>query len=195
MKIGAEDKTKVKFMIGLVAAAVLIIGYNLLSGSPAHPANPGQTSGASTGQPKKAGESASSLDPTFRRDILQISQNVVYASSGRNIFRMEAASTPIPPVIGGGVRTQPAAPQPRDIPIPPLPDIPLRFYGFANRPGEPKRVFLSDNGEHFLAREGDIVERRYRIVQINNQINNPSVTVEDMLTNNRKSIPLTASPN
>jgi hypothetical protein len=197
MKIGAEEKTKLKFMIGLVAVAVLIIGYNLLS-SPSTPRpNPSQTSSTNTGQPKKAGETSSSLDPTVRFDILRTSQSVVYGGGGRNIFRMEAANFPIPQM-QGPARVQgppPPHPGPIDVPPKPIPAITLRFYGFANKPGEPKRIFLSDNGETFLAREGDIVERRYKIVQINNQANSASVVVEDVLNNTRQTIPLTASPN
>jgi hypothetical protein len=40
-----------------------------------------------------------------------------------------------------------------------------------------------------VAKEGDIVDRRYKIVQINNT----SVMVEDVLNNNRQPIPLTAA--
>ena len=191
MKIGAENKTKVKVMAVLVGVAVLILVYNLLSGprSPAAPAaSQGQT--ASAAQPKKAGESASSLDPTLRLDILRISQNVTYAGSGRNIFRMEAAKITIQPPIGPVRIPGPTGPvQPPG--LPPPPQIPLRFYGFANRPGEPKRIFLSANGEQFMAKEGDIVDRRYKIVQISNA----SVLVEDVLTNYRQSIPLTPAAN
>jgi hypothetical protein len=202
MKIGAEDKTKVKTMAALVAVAVLIIGYNFLtSPSSKPPANTGQTASANTGQAKKAGESAASLDPTVRFDVLRLSQNVVYSSSGRNIFRMEAASfqigPPIAPVRSQGSQgqgNQVGADPPRPTPTPP-PPIPLRFYGFANRPGEPNKVFLSDKGVQFLARDGDIVESRYKIIKINNQVTNPSVVVEDMLTNYRQTISLTAAPN
>ena len=198
MKIGAEEKTKVKVMAVLVAMAVLIIGYNFLSNpsSPATPpANQAQTASTSAAQPKKTGADSNTLDPTLRLDILRMSQNVTYAGSGRNIFRMEAAAmTTIPPP-ASDVRTHPVVAEvgavSGPLPLPPPPPIPLRFYGFANRPDEPKRIFLADNSEHFLAKEGDIVERRYRVVQINNA----SVMVEDMLTNHRQSIPLTPAPN
>jgi hypothetical protein len=196
MKIGAEEKTKLKFMIGLVAVAVLIIGYNFLSGPSTPRPNPSQTSSTTPGQPKKAGATASSLDPTVRFDILRTSQSVVYGGGGRNIFRMEAANFVIPPMQGQVRITGPQAPPPvREVPPTPPRAITLRFFGFANKPGEPKRIFLSDNGETFLAREGDIVERRYKIVQINNQANSASVVVEDVLNNTRQTIPLTASPN
>lgn len=197
MNIGAEDKKKVRIAAALAAIAVLIIGYNLLS-SPSSP-TAAQTAGTQTDQIKKTGVSTSSLDPTVHFDILRLSQNVTYTGSGRNIFRMEAAAlTTIPPMVSGprGGPTRPdVGANSADKPSPPPPTIPLRFYGFANRPGEPNRIFLVDNGEKFIAKEGDIVERRYKIVHINNQINSQSVMVEDLLTNFRQSIPLTPAPN
>jgi hypothetical protein len=42
----------------------------------------------------------------------------------------------------------------------------------------------------FIAVEGDIVDRRYKVVHIGPM----SVEVEDVLYNNRQSIPLTQSP-
>jgi hypothetical protein len=72
--------------------------------------------------------------------------------------------------------------------VPPPPPIPLKFYGFANKPNEAKRVFLVDEGEVFVARQGEIVERRYKIVQINTA----SVVIEDALTSNKQTIQMTA---
>ena len=70
---------------------------------------------------------------------------------------------------------------------PPPPPINLKFFGFANKPGEPKRIFLSQGEDVFIAGEGDIVDRRYRILHISPV----SVEVEDVLNNNRQTIPLT----
>ena len=46
---------------------------------------------------------------------------------------------------------------------------------------------MRDDTEEFIAKEGDIIDRRYRIVQIMNT----SVMVEDVMTNNRQAIVLT----
>ena len=72
-------------------------------------------------------------------------------------------------------------------PIPPPPPITLKFFGFANRPGETKKVFLSQGEDVFIAAEGDIVDRRYRVLRISPT----AVDVEDVLNNNRQSLPLT----
>ena len=128
------------------------------------------------------------LDPRLRLDILAASQNKKYEAGGRNIFRMEELK-PIRTDYCGSVR-QPYGPEPppTPTPTPPPPPIPLKFYGFASKGSEPKRIFLADEGEVFVARQGDIVERKYKVIQINNT----SVVIEDMLNSNRQTIQVTA---
>jgi hypothetical protein len=63
----------------------------------------------------------------------------------------------------------------------------LKYFGFSNKPGEPRKAFLSQGEDVFIAREGEIIDRRYRILHITPV----SVEVEDVLNNNRQSIPLT----
>ncbi len=63
----------------------------------------------------------------------------------------------------------------------------LKFFGFTNEPGEPRKVFLSQGEDVFIAGEGEIVDRRYRVLRIGPN----SVEMEDVLYNNRQSIPLT----
>ncbi len=59
--------------------------------------------------------------------------------------------------------------------------------GFASHPGEPKKVFLSQGEDIFVAAEGEIVDRRYKVLRISPA----SVEIEDVLNNNRQEIPLT----
>ena len=125
-------------------------------------------------------------DPRLRTDILEYSRSIKY-EPGRDIFHMKALPMPTPMTSGRPTPTPPPAP-----PTPtPLPPIPLKYYGFASRPGEPRKVFLAvtdQSGERvFVAGQGEIVDRRYRLIQI--QPN--SVMMEDVLTNNRQPIPLT----
>jgi hypothetical protein len=63
----------------------------------------------------------------------------------------------------------------------------MKFIGFANKPGQAKQIFLMQNEDVFVAKEGEIVNRRYKVVKINQN----SVEIEDVLNNNRQSIPLT----
>ena len=183
MKIGAENKKAVRWMIALLAVALLVGIYNFADFGTSSAAPPATSTALS--QKKAPAITDSTLDPRLRLDILAASQNKKY-EAGRNIFRME--EKPIEKTITS-VR-EPIGPPvpPTPTPTPTPPPIPLKFYGFASKPNEPKRIFLADEGEVFVARQGDIVERKYKVVQINNT----SVIIEDVLNNNRQTIPVTA---
>jgi hypothetical protein len=126
------------------------------------------------------------LDPTLRLDLLASSEEKVYQGTGRNIFVARPEDVVIPPVVGkantdptpGYVPPQPPAPTP----------IPLKFFGFASKPGEPKKVFLSLGEELFVAGEGEIVNRRYKVIHINAT----SVEMQDVVNSGPpQNIPLT----
>ena len=178
-------------MIVLLALALLVGIYNFVDFGTSSAASPSPASSTQVTQPTKKSSapqlSDSTLDPRLRLDILAVSQNKKYEAGGRNIFRMEELKQIEKTV--ASVR-QPYGPEPPPTPTPtPLPPpIPLKFYGFASKSNEPKRIFLADEGEVFVARQGDIVERKYKIVQINNT----SVIIEDVLNSNRQTIQLTA---
>lgn len=191
MQIGAENKKKVIAMAVLLAIGVALGIYNFKdflwsSNASAAPSVPA----AATSQPKPVAgvlPPQDTSDPRLRLDILETSRKVKH-EPGRNIFTMEVATIE---KIAGDVRQQPwgPPPPPTPTPIPTPPPIPINYYGFASKPGEPKKVFLQQKGaeEVYVVGLGDIVARRYRVVQI--QAN--SVTMEDVLTNNRQQIPVT----
>jgi hypothetical protein len=192
VKIGAENKKQLRFMIVLLAILLLVGIYNFVdfgtsSANAPAPATSTQTTQATRKSTSPTQLTDSTLDPRFRGDLLSASQNVKYEAGGRNIFKMEELKS-IPPVVGS-VRP-PYGPDlpPTPTPTPLPPPIPLKFYGFASKPTEPKRIFLDDEGEVFVARQGDIVERKYKVIQINNT----SVIIEDVLNSNRQTIQLTA---
>jgi len=187
VKIGAENKKELRWMIALLAVALLVGIYNFWDFGTSSAASPTVSTTAATQTQKKGPQVVdSTLDPRLRLDILGASQNKKY-EAGRNIFVMQEVKVEGPkfPVRGG--EYGPPAPTPLPTPTPP-PPINLKFYGFASKPNEPKRIFLADEGEVFVAKQGDIVERKYKVVQINNT----SVIIEDVLNNNRQPIPLTA---
>jgi hypothetical protein len=195
MKIGSENRNKLIIAVVLMVVAVGLLGQWLFSSGGTSSAASIPTSavsvpvGSTTTSKKinrgnKPVKTERSLDPTLRLDLLNTSEGTKYEGKGRNIFRAEAEVIPQPkfPAIRPGPMPPPEATGP-----PPPPPIPLRFYGFASRPGEPKKIFLSQGDDVFIAGEGDIVDRRYKILQISPT----SVEVEDVLTNNRQSLPLT----
>ena len=193
MKIGAENKTQMRIMIALVAIAIPLVIYNFWGTSSTSSAAPPTTTPVPLA-PKKATAQQqiadNSLDPRLRTDILIFSQRVKYEAGGRNIFRMEEVKPETPLGNGRQMAALPPMgpfPPPTPTPPPPPPPIDLKFYGFANKPNEPKRVFLQQNTDLFVAKQGDIVKSRYKVVQIANT----SVTIEDVLYSNRQTIPLT----
>lgn len=192
MKLGTENKTKTVVAAGLLLVAALAM-YNWLSSSNDSAPSPAATkvatgvnSAAKTlGKPaaRKTGPVvlAQSLDPTLRVDLLKTSENVTYKGSGRDIFQNQPEPPPVPKEIQPVINTGPPPP-------PPPPPIPLKFYGFTGNKSGPKQVFLSKGDDIFIAKEGQIIDRRYKIIKIGPN----SVEVEDVLTNNRQTLPLTA---
>lgn len=185
MKIGATNKKQVIIMGVLLAVLAAIVIYDF-GRSGTSSAAPRQT--AQRGRAGAQQKAQNDLDPTFHWEKLEASRRIKY-EPGRNIFTMEAPPMPTPMQ---SVRQMTPQGPPTPTPTPPPPPIPLKFYGFANKPGEARRIFLAEgdpqNSVVFIAKQGDIVDRRYRVVQISAN----SVQIEDVLYNNKQSIPLTA---
>jgi hypothetical protein len=194
VKLGTENRTKTAIAAGLVVVAAYAL-YNWLgkSGDSAPSPPPARSAAASSAgqpakKPAKAGASkngavllAQSLDPTLRLDLLKSSEDVSYKGAGRDIFQNQPEPPSIPQPVEPVISTGPPPP-------PPPPPIPLKFYGFAGNKTGPKQVFLSKGDDIFIAKEGQIIDRRYKILKIGAN----SIEVEDVLTNNRQTLPLTA---
>lgn len=192
MKVGAENKKKLYAMIALAAIAVFMMVRFILSFSSPASTVTASVPGAVPAQPEAAnklgrnhGRGGPALDPTLRTDMLKNSEAAEYKGSGRNIFEEQAE---IPQPSRSVIAKNPEPPQPpKPIEPPPPPPIPLKFYGFANRPGQPKSVFLANGDDIFIGHEGDIVNRRYKIIHIMPT----QVEIEDVQNNHREAIPLT----
>ena len=192
MKLGIENRKQVIALAILGVIALAMLAYEFWPASPA--AAPVAAQPASTAARPGVRRTASGkvvplveprLDPTLDLNLLRQSEEIKYAGNGRNIF--VAGSVAIEKLRGNGTTDKHA----KVISAPPLPPPPppitLKFFGFANKPGETKKVFLSQDGDVFIAGEGDIVDRRYRVLRISPT----AVDVEDVLNNNRQSLPLT----
>jgi hypothetical protein len=206
MKLGAENRTAALVAIALmVIAAFMIVRMWSGGGQPAAAANstPVQPEAAPEPAPARGrrvarggrggvrnapSASAVTLDPRLRLDLLKLSEETEYKGAGRNIFRADAE---IPKEIASAIKPGPTPPPPPPTPTgpPPPPPINLKFVGFARGTGEATKVFLTQGDDIFVAAEGDIVNRRYKVMRINAN----SVEIEDVLSNNRQTIPLTAS--
>jgi hypothetical protein len=205
MKLGAEKRTTALVAIALMVIAVfMIVRMWSGGGQPAAAANPTPVQPDAAPAPAPArgrhaargsrgaarnapSGSAVTLDPRLRLDLLKLSEETEYKGAGRNIFRAEAE---IPKEIASAIKPGPKLPEPPPQPTgpPPPPPIPLKFVGFASGTGEPTKVFLTQGDDIFVAAEGEIVNRRYKVMKINAN----SVEIEDVLSNNRQTIPLSA---
>ncbi|HEX3352053.1 MAG: hypothetical protein ACRD3H_05380 [Terriglobales bacterium] len=192
MQLGTENRNKTIAAVALTLLAVIFTVVRFLPDSPASAKSPAPavvtpvterpaTTRRTVGGKKTAISTVRTLDPTLRYDWLKASEDTKYEGAGRNIFQ---AQVEIPKVVAK-VHVPPPVVVPQG--PPPPPPINLKFFGFANKPGEPKKIFLSQGEDVFIAGEGDIVDRRYKILHITPV----SVEVEDVLNNNRQSIPLT----
>ena len=202
MKLGTENKKTMILAAVLGVVAILTIVYELVPASSTI-ASTGVTTGGSAVSSsllphprahRRAGTASAqkervpeSLDPTLQLQQLAAIEQIKYEGSGRNIF-VSQAETEIPKPIAPG-QTGPNEPktwQPPAATAPP--PIPLKFFGFSNQPGEPKKVFLSKGEDVFIAGEGEIIDRRYKVVRISPT----SVEIQDVVGSGPpQNIPLT----
>jgi hypothetical protein len=201
---GTENKPKLYAAIGLGALLVIIAAIQIPkffgTSSPApvsapppvatRPAAPltqsGSTGAPASPYPHEAIQlpSSSALDPTLHPELMAQAEDTTYKGNGRNIFSPDSAAPeqvkiekPKP------FRNQPPPPPPGP---PPPPAIDLKFYGYSSVNGGNRQIFLLHGDDIFLAHEGDIVDRRYRVVSIRPF----SVEIEDIPYHNTQSLPL-----
>jgi len=197
VQLGLDNKKKTKWAIALGVAAVLLVAYEFLpmvtetssTGSSAQAAPPIVPRGTARGGGKPGKKQrVESLDPTLKLELLATAEQTQYEGSGRNIFVSQPDPVAIPAPVAAA-----ATDENKDdtyIPpvVPPPPPIPLKFFGFASQPGEPKKIFLSQGEDVWVAGEGEIVNRRYKVVRITPT----SVEMQDVVNSGPpQNIPLT----
>jgi hypothetical protein len=137
---------------------------------------------------KSLGTTSAQLDPTLRMAAMLVTESLVYSGGGRNIFSASSVPVAIPkPIVP--VRTGkalPPGPPPPPPGPPPPPPIDLTFFGTATGADGARRAFLLHGQDVFLASDGDVVQRKYRVITVSAN----SIVVEDMANNNRQTLPL-----
>ena len=141
---------------------------------------------AKSGEAKSVGTTSAQLDPTLKMGPMLVTERLVYSGSGRNIFSAASVPVEIPnpiapvrPKVVAPVYTPPPGP-------PPPPPIDLKFFGTATAANGRRQAFLLHGQDVFLASDGDIVQRRYRVISVAAN----SIVVEDLPNNNRQTLPL-----
>jgi hypothetical protein len=135
------------------------------------------------------------IDPTLRLDLLAKVQSASPEGGTRSLFQFAAAPPPEAVTVAvikpaprryGPELPPKAASAPAPAPPPPPPPITLKFYGFSKpKPDGDKRAFFMDGEEIYIAAEGELVKKRYRVVKIDAN----SVVMEDtQFKNNRQTL-------
>jgi hypothetical protein len=207
--LGTEKKKQVYLLVALLVVLVLMGGYRVYkivggSSAPSHPAavpataaqssSVKQTSAKATASSAEAPEaqklSGSAFDLSLHFDKLVQSEQVSYAGSGRNIFSSETAQVAIEKPVKSARTNLPAAKAEPVVPqIPRPPAIDLKYFGYTQGKDKTIKAFLMHGEDIFVARNGEIVNHRYKVVTI---LPN-SIQVTDLNYNNTQTLPLTAN--
>jgi hypothetical protein len=204
IRLGAEDKKKrtiAMVMVSLALSAIAYVVWYLASGpSPTPPPPPAASvasqpnaapsrTAASSGPAAQHLESATALDPTLHPERMAMAENTEYTGTSRNIFSKDSLPpVPISAIEAPIASARTAGPAAIAGPPPP-PPIDLKFYGFAKEQNGRKLVFLMHGEDVFIAGPGDIVDGRYKVIQINDN----SVVIEDLAYTNQQTLPLLIS--
>jgi hypothetical protein len=212
LQLGTENKKQVYMAVGLLALVAILGGWQIYGmfsspAAPAHPAAPpptpaqrSSTSGRTAatqdgpGAPGKDAQKLSNtgLDPTLHFDKLALSEQVEYQGTGRNIFSAESAPVKIEPLLagarpGGGLPGSSVSFGPPQPPKPPA--IDLKYFGYTQAKDKSLQAFFTHGDDIFMARPGEIVDHRYKVVSILPG----SVQVTDLSYNNTQTLPLIAN--
>jgi hypothetical protein len=200
MRLGLENKRQVYLVVVLFAFILIFGGYQVYSNffsSPAPSPAPVRTAavtgrtittgGASAGQDAQKLTNAG-IDPSLHLAKLESTESVEYSGTGRNIFSAESAPVHIPEPL------QPARPAPTVVasgpPEPPRPPaIDLKYFGYSQTQDKSIQAFLVHGEDIFMAKSGEIVDHRYKVVAIMPG----SIQVTDLAYNNTQTLPLLAN--
>ena len=204
MSLTADDKKKLMIAVPVAVIALGVLGWELLpflSGPPQPAVRTGSSlttstrAGTAQGRAAEGGAAAkvvstsTDLDPTLHEEGMLAAEAVVYMGTGRNIFATGPVATAPVQVVANKFPPRPTAPPPTSISTrPALPAINLKFFGTATQNGV-RRALLLSGDDVFLAGNGDIVQRRYRVVSIATN----SILVEDLPNSNQQTLPLIAN--
>jgi hypothetical protein len=142
----------------------------------------------------------SKVDPRIRQDLLAKVRAIPMEGGSRSLFEFSKPPEPPAPKVEAIKPTAPVVVPPpvtKVVTLPPPPGpppptpIPFKYYGYAGKTtdGQLEGFFRegdASTGDIFPAREGETLEKRYKIIRIGIK----SATVEDTTNHNQQTLPL-----
>lgn len=206
--LGTENKKQVYIVVALFVVIIIGAVYELYDyfGGPSTPPPPvavakpaattanghpgARTAGSQTAQGAEAEKLANpGLDPTVHFDKLAQSEDVEYAGTGRNIFSADSGPVLIDKPLAPPRPTGPVISTPTIAEAPRAPTIDLKYFGYTQGKDKSIKAFFTHDGDVFMARSGEIVDHRYKVVTIQPG----SVQITDLSYNNTQTLALTSN--
>jgi hypothetical protein len=204
IKLGTENKKQVAIVAVLGIVLVVLAVRTVMSyfGGDENPAAVASSPAvAPTITPQKGTTVANNhpatkvtgpnLDPSLHPELMAAAENLIYTGRGRNIFSSSSTPTIEAPKASARPKVQtPPPPAPVDAgppKPPPPPPIDLKYFGFVSNRKGVHTAYLINGDDIYKAAEGDVVNKRYRIVKISPA----NIQVTDLPFNNTQTVPLT----
>lgn len=133
------------------------------------------------------------VDPRLPLEMLERVRHAEVAAVHRNLFDFGAPPPRVrePKIVPAPVSALPKPPEPapmrEGVASPPSPPVPLKYYGFvAPQPDGARKAFFLEGEEIFVAGEGDVIRKRYKVVRISPT----SAEIEDLESHHRQTLRL-----
>ena len=151
-------------LAALGVALVALVAYQMWPETSAAPT--GQTSNRRAAA--RNNPASSEIDPAELKVKLEALQakREDFGDGERNPFRFQPPPAPPPPKLPPvTMPAGPVGPPPPPAP-PPIPPVPLKFMGTVEKPGLTLAALTDCKGFSYAAREGELIDGRYRLVKI-----------------------------
>jgi hypothetical protein len=187
--LGTENKRQVYLAISLFVVVAIIAAWELRSAFGNSSAQISQPVARTVTAQRKTGSSRrpslAEIEPKLQIGHLVRSEQVAYATSGRNIFSGESA----PVLIEAPVAPVRPAPTVAVVPLPERlkpPVIDLKYLGYVQGNDKIYNALVIRGDDSFLARTGEIIFHYYKV----GTIQPAGVQVTDLRFNNTQTIAL-----